>query len=155
MDDNNSAIEAGFLIGELIQIISNVQRIRQIYLSLIRTAQREVLLIFPTTNSVRREEKVGVLGEARRASQRGVNVRMVSPEDDFVKDHLDSLRKDGIIVRPIESPSEAKFKLLIVDKKFSLVIESHDDRKATFEQAVGLATLSNSKPTVLPYVTIF
>src|SRR4029077_17205335 len=42
-----------------------------------------------------------------------------------------------------------------VDKKFSLVIETKDDSKGAFEQAVGLATFSNSKPTVLPYVTIF
>jgi two-component system, OmpR family, sensor histidine kinase VicK len=138
-----------------IQIISQVERIKQIYLALIRNAQTEVLLIFPTANAVRREEGVGIFFELRRAAQRGVNVRILTPEDDFVKAQLDELRSMGIIVRQIEAPSETKFKLLVIDSKFSLVIETKDDSKRIFEQAVGLATLSNSKPTVLPFVTIF
>jgi two-component system sensor histidine kinase VicK len=140
---------------ESIQIISNVQNIKQVYLSLLRNSQQEVLLVFPTTNAVRREERLGVFTELRRACQRGVIVRLLTPEDDFVAAYLDELRKDGIVVRQIESPAETKFKLLIVDGKFSLVIETKNDAKGIFEEAVGLATFSNSKPTVLPYVTIF
>ena len=139
-----------------IQIISNVQNIKQIYFSLLRNSQQEVLLVFPTTNAVRREERLGVFTELRRACQRGVKVRLLTPEDDFVAAYLDELRKNGSVVRQIESsPAETKFKLLIVDGKFSLVIETKNDAKGIFEEAVGLATFSNSKPTVLSYVTIF
>lgn len=140
---------------ESIQIISNVQRIKQLYLSLVRNARNEVLLIFPTTNAIRREEGVGVFAELRRASQRGVTVRILTPEDDFVRAELEELRSIGMVVRQIETPTETKFKLLIVDKRFSLVIETKDDAKGNFENAVGLATFSNSKFTVMPYVTIF
>jgi signal transduction histidine kinase len=139
-----------------IQVIHNFQKTKQLYLSLVRNARKEVLLIFPTTNAIRREEQVGIFGELRRACQRGVIVRILTPEDEFVKPQLDQLRNnEGIIVRQIESPTEAKFKLLIIDKTFSLVIEAKDDSKAAFEQAIGLATFSNSKSTVMPYVTIF
>ena len=139
-----------------IQIISNVQNIKQVYFSLLRNSQQEVLLVFPTTNAVRREERLGVFTELRRAYQRGVRVRLLTPEDDFVAAYLDELRKNGSVVRQIESsPAETKFKLLIVDGKFSLVIETKNDAKGIFEEAVGLATFSNSKPTVLSYVTIF
>lgn len=141
---------------ESIQIISNVQNIKQVYFSLLRNSQQEVLLVFPTTNAVRREERLGVFTELRRARQRGVTVRLLTPEDDFVAAYLDELRKNGSVVRQIESsPAETKFKLLIVDGKFSLVIETKNDAKGIFEEAVGLATFSNSKPTVLSYVTIF
>jgi two-component system, OmpR family, sensor histidine kinase VicK len=141
---------------ESIQIISNVQNMKQVYFSLLRNSQQEVLLVFPTTNAVRREERLGVFTELRRACQRGVTVRLLTPEDDFVAAYLDELRKNGSVVRQIESsPAETKFKLLIVDGKFSLVIETKNDAKGIFEEAVGLATFSNSKPTVLPYVTIF
>ncbi len=141
---------------ESIQIISNVQNIKQVYFSLLRNSQQEVLLVFPTINAVRREERLGVFTELRRACQRGVTVRLLTPEDDFVAAYLDELRKNGSVVRQIESsPAETKFKLLIVDGKFSLVIETKNDAKGIFEEAVGLATFSNSKPTVLPYVTIF
>jgi two-component system, OmpR family, sensor histidine kinase VicK len=143
------------LKGQSIQIIANVQKIKQMYLSLIRNAQREVLLIFPTTNAIRREEGVSVFAELLRASQHGVTIRILTPEDDFIRAKLNELRTAGIVVRQIETPAEAKFKLLIVDKKFSLVIETRDDTRGTFEQAIGLATFSNSEPTVMPYVTIF
>jgi signal transduction histidine kinase len=45
--------------------------------------------------------------------------------------------------------------MLIVDRKASFVIETRDDTKSQFNDAVGLATYSTSKGTILPYVTIF
>jgi two-component system sensor histidine kinase VicK len=45
--------------------------------------------------------------------------------------------------------------IVVVDKKESLVFEKKDDSKENFIEAVGLATYSNSKPTVLSYVSIF
>ena len=140
---------------ESIQILSNIQRIKQIYLSLVRSAQKEVLLIFPSTNAIRREQEVGIFNELKRAAQRAVTVRILTPEDDFVKSTLDDLRQSGIVVRNIETPAESKFKLLIADSRFSLVVETKDDSKSKFDDAVGLATFSNSKPTVMSYVTIF
>jgi hypothetical protein len=87
--------------------------------------------------------------------QRAVTVRILTQEDDFVKSTLDYLRPSGINIRRIETPAESKFKLLIADSRFSLVIETKDDTKNRFEDAIELATFSNSKPTVMPYVTIF
>ena len=153
--DNDELSKLHMMSDKTIQIISNLQKTKQLYLSLVRTAQNEVLLIFPTTNTIRREEGVGVFNELRRAAEHGITIRILTPEDEFVKTQLDGLRGLGITVRQIESPTEAKFKLLIVDRRFSLVIETKDDTKGSFERAVGLATFSNSKPTVLPYVTIF
>jgi two-component system, OmpR family, sensor histidine kinase VicK len=45
--------------------------------------------------------------------------------------------------------------IVVVDRKESLVIEKRDDSKQNFIEAVGMATYSNSKPTVLSYVSIF
>jgi two-component system sensor histidine kinase VicK len=45
--------------------------------------------------------------------------------------------------------------MLIVDRKVSFVIEFIDDSKASFEEAIGLATYSNWKSTALSYVSIF
>jgi signal transduction histidine kinase len=44
---------------------------------------------------------------------------------------------------------------VVVDKKESLVFEKTDDTKENFIEAVGSATYSNSKPTVMSYVSIF
>jgi two-component system, OmpR family, sensor histidine kinase VicK len=45
--------------------------------------------------------------------------------------------------------------IVVVDRNESLVIEKKDDSKQNFIEAVGMATYSNSKPTVLSYVSIF
>jgi two-component system, OmpR family, sensor histidine kinase VicK len=45
--------------------------------------------------------------------------------------------------------------ILVVDRKQSLVIEKTDDSKEEFIDAIGLATYSTSKPTVLSYISIF
>lgn len=149
---SSSKITAG---TETIQILTQSTKIKHEYLSLVRSAVREILVIFPTPNAVRREEKIGIMDELRNARGRGVDIRILTPEDDFIKIKLDRLKEGGISVRKIESPSEAKFKLLIVDRKTSLVVETANDAKSEFLEAVGLATISSSKPTVLPYVTIF
>jgi signal transduction histidine kinase len=45
--------------------------------------------------------------------------------------------------------------ILVIDRKESLVIEKLDDSKENFIDAIGLATYSNSKPTVASYISIF
>jgi two-component system, OmpR family, sensor histidine kinase VicK len=45
--------------------------------------------------------------------------------------------------------------IVVVDRNESLVIEKKDDSKQNFIEAVGMAIYSNSKPTVLSYVSIF
>jgi signal transduction histidine kinase len=44
---------------------------------------------------------------------------------------------------------------VVVDKKEYLAIEKIDDSKDNFLEATGSATYSNSKPTVLSYLSIF
>ena len=44
--------------------------------------------------------------------------------------------------------------IIVVDKKESLVFEKTDDKKENFVEAVGFATYSNSKPTVMSYISI-
>jgi two-component system, OmpR family, sensor histidine kinase VicK len=54
-----------------------------------------------------------------------------------------------------EKSSVTTVTIVVVDRKESLVIEKKDDSKQNFIDAVGMATYSNSKPTVLSYVSIF
>jgi signal transduction histidine kinase len=138
-----------------IQIISIPDRIRQQYLGLVRSAKSEVLLVFPTINAIHREHSIGIVDELREAVKRGVKIRILSAEDEFIKDKLDTLRASGIVIRRIETPTESKFKMLIIDRKISFIVETKDDSKANFAEAIGLAVLSTSKPTVMPFVTIF
>jgi signal transduction histidine kinase len=125
------------------------------YLGMIRGAVNEVLLIFPTINAIHREQQIGVIGEVLSAVKRGVKIRILAAEDDFIREKLDEIRAAGVTIRRIETPTETKFKLLIVDRRLSLVVETKDDSKKNFAQAIGLAIFSDSTTTVAPYVTIF
>lgn len=122
---------------------------------MIRGAVNEVLLIFPTINAIHREQQIGVIGEVLSAVKRGVKIRILAAEDDFIREKLDEIRAAGVTIRRIETPTETKFKLLIVDRRLSLVVETKDDSKKNFAQAIGLAIFSDSTTTVAPYVTIF
>jgi signal transduction histidine kinase len=96
-----------------------------------------------------------VLEELQNAVRRGVKIRLLSAEDDFITELLNKLRASGIIVRRIETPTEAKFKMLITDKRSVFLVETKDDSRAQFREAVGNGIFSNSSASVLPYVTIF
>jgi signal transduction histidine kinase len=60
-----------------------------------------------------------------------------------------------IQIKFIESQSQTTVSILIVDRKYSLSAELKDDTKDTSLEAIGLATYSNSKSTVLSYVSMF
>jgi signal transduction histidine kinase len=44
--------------------------------------------------------------------------------------------------------------ILIIDKKYSLVMEIRDDSKPTFVEAIGLSTYSSSKAGILSYLSL-
>ena len=58
-------------------------------------------------------------------------------------------------MRNIETDSTTKSIIVVIDRKESLVIEIKDDSKDNFVDSVGFATYSNSRATVLSYVSIF
>jgi len=63
--------------------------------------------------------------------------------------------KKKIDVRFIEPDLQTKVSILTVDRKLCLAVELKDDTSAASHETMGLATYSNSKPTVLSYVSIF
>jgi hypothetical protein len=60
-----------------------------------------------------------------------------------------------INLRPLNMALTTKSTIMIVDKQESLVIEVKDDTEDTFVDSIGFATYSNSRATVLSYVSIF
>ena len=62
---------------------------------------------------------------------------------------------DNIDVRNIEQIMlDSHATILVVDKKLSLVIEIRDDSKTNFEEGIGLCIYSNSKASVLSYLSL-
>jgi two-component system, OmpR family, sensor histidine kinase VicK len=142
-----------------IDIIQNSAEIQKRYHALISSAKQQVLLFLPTTTAYRREEKIGIFESLEEAAERGADIRILLPIDEEVEDkiHKKIKLKKGFEVRRIKTaiPTEARSKILIIDRREYLMVELKDNSKETFVEAVGSAIFSNSKSTVLSYVTMF
>ncbi len=163
-------IEKGIEL-EKTHVIQDPQAIQKLFTDLVKSAQHEVLLILPTVNAFLREHRIGIIQLLMHAAkERSVNVKILTPTNDAIDDLLKNMevlsyqegdrKKDfNFDLRSINISSEetavSTVTIVAVDKKESLVFEKTDDTKENFIEAVGSATISNSKPTVMSYVSIF
>ena len=139
-----------------IEIIQNPYDIQNLAFELVKSAQKEIRIIFSTANAFHRQEYVGAMQLLKEAiAQRGIKVRILTPKDDFIQEKVQILAQQHMHARYIEPPSQTKVSILVVDDNSLLNVELRDDTKMTSYEAMGLAIFSNSKPTVLSYISIF
>jgi signal transduction histidine kinase len=153
-------IETGAGLAD-IEVISSTLRAQDLYLNILKTASKEILLIFPSTNAFLRQDSMGAIPLAMQAAQeRNVRVRILTPTNSLIEQKVRQLKEYcrssyQLDIRYIAQMSETKATILVADRKDSLVMELKDDAKPVFSQAIGLSTYSNSKAGVLSYVAIF
>jgi two-component system, OmpR family, sensor histidine kinase VicK len=161
-------IEEGVAL-EKTHVIQDPQGIQKLFVDMVKSAQHEVLLILPTVNAFLREHRIGIIQLLMQvARDRGVSVRILTPTNDVINNVLEntvvSYQEDGVKKRDFdlrsinissEETAVSTVTIIVVDKKESLVFEKTDDKKENFVEAVGFATYSNSKPTVMSYISIF
>jgi len=162
------------------KIIQNSERIQQLLVHLIKSAKQEILFILPTTNASYRQNKLGIidllLNKAKIAATEAaagnsstndssnsspVKVRLLTPLSAIIESRLQKYlakvhENSYFDYRNTDMTSpEIKATILIIDRKASLAIEVSDDLADNFVDAIGLATYSTSKPTVLSFISIF
>ena len=128
------------------------------------------MLIFPSNKAFGRQERIGIIGLIKQVvREKNLKVRMLVPVENLEtsqelvqepfpsKENYQQDPSNNIYIRYIAKQQSADLQetILIVDRNVSFVIELIDDTKATFEEAIGLATYSISKSTALSYVSIF
>jgi two-component system sensor histidine kinase VicK len=156
------AIEEG-VDSEGIEIIQDPVEIQKHGFRLIQQAIKEILVMYSTSNAFHRQESAGAIQLLKEAAmQRGVRVRILTPEDELTLETeriLMILQKEALTenigIRYIQPHLQTKVTILIADKKYSLTVELKDDSKQTSTGAIGLATYSDSPSTVLSYASIF
>jgi hypothetical protein len=80
------------------------------------------------------------------------------PSHKLTEQTIADLRKyaqKGIDIRFIKQAENVMATFLVVDRKFSLVMEIRDDLKETFDESIGSSVYSTSKAGVLSYVSLF
>jgi two-component system, OmpR family, sensor histidine kinase VicK len=148
-----------------IEVIPSAARAREIYLETLKNPQKNIMIVFPTTNAFLRQNEIGAVRLAKEAGeQRNVSVRILVPRHESTEQLVRSLTErnsysnynNNIDLRYIKQTIlNTQATILIVDEQLSLVMEVRDDSKGTFDEAIGLSTYSNSKAGVLSYVSIF
>lgn len=164
-------IERG-LDTERVDIIVRSNNTENAYLDLLRSSNKEVMLILPTVNAFLRQWKLGVFELITQAAvNRNVKIRILIPTNKKSAKFVERLEKQSLLIdntsnnennnnknvqiRSIQTLTETGSTIIIVDKKVSLVMELKDDSKEKFHEAIGISTYSNSKAGVLSYVSIF
>ncbi|MFL6507589.1 MAG: ATP-binding protein [Nitrososphaeraceae archaeon] len=145
-----------------IDIIHSPHEIQERYHELVASAKDQVLLFLPTAMAYRREEKIGIFKALMEAAARDVDIRLLFPSDEKMIGEKISGRNteinQAVRIRNMKAgivSTEARSKILVVDRKYYLLIELKNDSKEVFAQAVGSAIFSNSRSTVLSYITMF
>ncbi len=148
-------IERG-IIPEIVNVIKNPFEIKNIYFDVLKSSLTEIMLILTTSTVFMREENDGIMQSLIDASNRNVKIRIITPSFSNAKNEIDNIsQKNKIEVRRIESPFDARINILVVDGKYSLIVELKNDTKKKFTEAVGSAIYSTSQPNVVSFVTIF
>lgn len=148
------------------ELIQKPMAVQTLFIDMIKSAEHEVLLLLPTVNAFLREQRLGIIQSLKQgATERAVRVKILVPDDPLIENSLGDMAapmdKEGIerkIDFELRSPGEfsaSTVTIVVVDEKESLVFEKKDDSKENFAEALGLATYSNSQPTVKAYTSIF
>ena len=142
-----------------IKVIHNPSLALDLYLDTVSSAKKEILLIFPTTNAFIRQQRTGVFHLLREiVQQQKVKVRILMPYHEMTVQTIEDLKKSAekdVDIRSIKQAENAMATFLVVDKKFSLVMEIKNDSKETFDESIGLSVYSTSKAGALSYMSIF
>jgi two-component system, OmpR family, sensor histidine kinase VicK len=144
---------------EFVETIRDPSEIQKLGFDLIKKAEEEILVLFSTTNAFHRQEKAGALELLKEAAtQRGVTVRilvLIYNNNNTANERIQQMKDAVIDIRTIKPTFQNKLTTLVIDRSVCLTVELKDDSRETSDEAIGLATYSNSEATVFSYASIF
>lgn len=154
-------IERGVTL-DFTKLIENSSHAKPLLIETVQKASKEILILFPSLNAVKREVVMGFMEILKQKSVENIQIKILSPVNKMVKEVIykdDTNKQDlmvkNILCREIRNQKDLISTIMIVDRKYVLATELKDDSKLSFEEAVGLTTFSTSQPTVLSYLSIF
>lgn len=174
-DQRIREIEEG-IIPEKLETFNDPVKTQQFAIDLAKLAEKELLIMFASVNEYRRQNNspngfLKLLFETSLTKKHKLDIRITLPNDektgeqayDYISDKdlvgdAKSLLKFGrhISLRRLEAQLSTRITIIIIDRKYALVVELKDDsEKQVSEGSTGLAIYSNSKAIVLSYVSIF
>jgi sugar-specific transcriptional regulator TrmB len=132
---------------EFIETIQDSEETNSLISKVITSATEEILIIFSHSNTLRQYHNQGILDLLKKKAGDEIAVRILVGEGKDIE-LLNGYQR--IELRHLVKSIQTRLTTIVADKELSLVIEEKED-----EDAIGLATYSNSESTVLSYASIF
>lgn len=125
---------------------------------MVRSARKEIDVLFSSSNALKRQITMGALALLKNASEkRKVKLRMLLPSSDKSEELIEQTKSNvpKINIRTISASLETKISILVVDSRQCLILELKDDKQNSSYEAVGLSTYSISPTIISSYLAVF
>jgi sugar-specific transcriptional regulator TrmB len=84
-----------FALGRT-ETIRNRNAVQKLFIDVVKSAEHEILLIFPTVNSFLREQRLGIIPLLKiGALERGINIRILTPINNDVQKIVQAILEEG------------------------------------------------------------
>jgi signal transduction histidine kinase len=126
--------------------------------NMVKSARKEIDVLFSSSNALRRQITMGALPLLKNSSEKqDVKIRMLLPSSDKSEQLIEQIKSNvpKIDIRTISANLETKISILVVDSKQCLILELKDDKQSTSYEAVGLSTYSISPTIISSYLAVF
>jgi two-component system sensor histidine kinase VicK len=154
VEDIIKEIEQG-VEREFIEVIADSKKATEIYLNLVKSLQKEGLLLFADSKAIIRAEKLGVLEYLVKASsQRGVIIKIICPLDESNSEIVKQISQKAPDIKILNGGS-SQSGLFVADEKEFLRFDLKDPKAADFSQAIAFIVHSNSKSSVSSSKSMF
>jgi len=125
---------------------------------MVKSARKEINILFSSTNALKRQIEMGALTLLKKASDRqNISIRMLLPStetsDELIVQTKSNVPK--IDIRTVSTSLETKLSILVVDSRQCLILELKDDKQDASYDAVGLSTYSISPTIISSYLAVF
>jgi two-component system, OmpR family, sensor histidine kinase VicK len=142
-----------------LKVIENPEEAIRTAINLVQSAEDEVLLLFSSANGFNRRMVLGdgflTLQRLQDKTKGNIKLRILTPFDKKIVDAVSKLMAKGVDIKYLPEALSLTVTFLIVDRKFSMTAELVNDYTEISAESIGLSTFSNSKSTVLYYISMF
>jgi two-component system, OmpR family, sensor histidine kinase VicK len=142
-----------------LKVIKNPEEAITTAINLVQSAEDEVLLLFSSANAFYRRMVLGdgflILQRLQNTAKGNITVRILTPFDKKIVDVVNRLKTKAVHIKYLPEALYLTVTFLIADRKFSMTAELVNDYTESPADSLGLSTFSNSKSTVLYYISMF
>jgi two-component system, OmpR family, sensor histidine kinase VicK len=142
-----------------LKVIENPEEAIRTAINLVQSAEDEILLLFSSANGFYRRMVLGdgflTLQRLQDITKGNIKLRILTPFDKKIVDAASKLMAKGVHIKYLPETLYLTVTFLIVDRKFSMTAELANDYTEIPAESIGLSTFSNSKATVLYYISMF